>query len=340
MKKEKKKKTGSIILIILIFIAVCFVIVNLYIYKTLEKKRVNVYFRCAEYIQLLYGYTECIDYAEKSGIVIDEAVKDEIKTFVSGINDLFNEYGYRRTDIFQLSMIGYMFSYYGLESEGLMECFDEHYIEDEKLFNSYAYQEGDTKGVSYIDDSITVYEVLGDTLIQKYNIEQGLIKWFNDNIEKAVSNNEPLVNFYTLLSVFYSQPVGVDDLNYQYLEPDALPYLEEYSKVTYDENITNAEIGLLDEAAFLADVYSYETDFLDRSRKLYAELSSFEAFNYYLDDETCVYILSAYLKDHYIMTGSIYNDFLAENFSGMIEEHYNEYCKGKLESIYEEIENK
>lgn len=341
MKKSIRKRIYIIIVIILIFVVVCIAIINLYIYKNIESQNKSVYSDCQRYIQLLQGYVQCIDYAKKSGIPIENSIEEEVKTYAYELNSMLENGGYGLADIIDIARLGYIYSYYGLECNQLKVYIRECYIEDEKLFNGMLYQGEESKNSAYVYDSIETDRILYSVnLIDEYDIKQGLTEWFNNHIEQAVLNNEDLTDFYDIMLDFYINSYDITELKYEYLKDNSITSLNNYKDIDYTENVSIMEVVLLDEAIFLSDIYSYDIDFVERNIEAFSKLKSAEDFCYLYEDETCLLVLSCCLRDHYIMTGSIYNDFLANNFSGMIEEHFDKYCKGKLDSIYEEIEKK
>lgn len=280
MKKEsKKRKILSFVGIVMLAIIICFVVLNIYIYKMINKKSINPYFKCQEYIQLIYGYVQCIDYAEKSDINIEKSVEEKVKSSVIILNDMFEEYGYGLADTVDVARLGYMYSYYGLKNNKLKEYIDKCYIEDEKLFNGSIYQGESSKNSSYVYDTIETDRTLYNlSLIEEYNIKQGLIDWFNKNIEEKILTNEGLSDFYDIIWDFYIHSYDMNALKIEYLKDDAMEILEYCKEINGAEKLSFAEVGYLDEAIYLSDIYSYNFDFVKNDKETYRKLKSEEDF--------------------------------------------------------------
>lgn len=341
MNKIKKRKS----VIILIVVLVCLVVLaNIIVKKYInEKDKLEGSYRFAhQYIQMLYGYVQTIDLAEKSNISIEQPVANEIKKFTYDLYELIDESGYPGASLTELSKLGYIYSFYDLNCDNIKKRLEKYYIEDEKLFNLYLYSGENSKVSSYVGDTVESDRILNNArsnLFEGYNVKQGLENWFNENIEQSIQNNESLTVYYDILYDFYIHSYSLENLKYQYLENNMMAYLDEISKITYTEGTSIDDVALLDDAIYITKIYPYNKDFFEISEEQYNRLVSEEGYYYDVNDEISIFLLSCYLNIHYVEAKSIYNDFLANNLSDMIIRHFEKHCKGKLENIYEHLEN-
>ena len=350
MKKSKNKKIKKIA-IILVAVGLC-VVAGLCISKKIienekSKDKSWAFNSCRQYVQLLCGYVQCMDYAEKSNMSVDESVAKEIKEFVYDMYDILDvqDGTYSTADINNLVQLAYIYSYYGLDCTKIKNCIDKCYMEDEKMYNSMYYdgEQSKTKSALYYNYMIDmILAGVDDNFFTKCSMKEILEKWFNENVENIIDTNQDSSDLYAILYDFYIHRYPMNNLKYEYMRNNSEKYIDNTYKNIESMEAKLADVGLIDDIAYLSDIFKYNTqyDFFTMSKEKFAQISSREAFVYDIDSDNCIVIVGAMLKIHYETTGSIYNEFLKENLSDMIGEHYEKYTKGGLDEAHKRLEGK
>lgn len=334
MKKGKKKLLWAIPAILIIGGIVLHFVMRYHIQKQADQPTVSsVLPGHTAYMQMAYGAVHCMELAEKSGIEIDPAVREELRDFVVSLRECYEEGDYIDTDCSELIKVGYLYSYFDLDCTRLQEALDEFYVKKERLFAEVELPDPVKELEMSVSSSADFLKILFDTgseLMADYEVWQGLETWFNETVAEETSKADgELTSFYDILYLAYISG-SVEKLSFSYLWEDTLPFLEEVDREmdSYEASLWN--VGLLDDAAFETGVFGYDRDFLAASRQMYEKLDSREAFGYDENEEFTLLIMSYSLREHFWVTGSIYNDFLAEDLSAMLHEHFERYCKGRI----------
>lgn len=334
MKKTRKKLLWIIPALLLLGALVFHLFMWWYVHKLANQPTVSsVLPGHMDYMQIAYGAVHCMELAEKSGIEIDPAVREELRDFVVSLRECYEEGDYIDTDCSELIKVGYLYSYFDLDCTRLQEALDEFYVKKERLFADVELPDPVKELEVNVSSSADFLKILFDTgseLLADYEVWQGLETWFNKNVVEETSKADgDLAPFYDILYLAYING-SVETLPYSYLRESALPFLEEVDREmdSYEASIWN--VGSLDNAAFEAGALGYDRDYLTASRQMYEKLDSREAFGYDENAEFTMLIMSYFLRFHYLVTGSIYNDFLAEDLNAMLHEYYERYCKGRI----------
>ncbi|MDO4318263.1 MAG: hypothetical protein Q4C48_08675 [Lachnospiraceae bacterium] len=330
----KKKLLWKIPLFVIIGAVVVHLVIWLYVHWMANRPTVSsVLPGHTDYMQMAYGYVHCMELAEKSGIAIDPAVREEVRDFVVALRECYEEGRYDGVSCSEIIKVGYLYSYFDLDCTGLQKALDEFYIKKERLFaedsaDDPSQMEADVSGSA---DFLKILFDTGSELLEDYKVRQGLETWFNENIAEEIGKKDAKLGmFHDILYIFYTDGGSVETLSYSYLREDALSFLQEVDREmdSYETSIWN--VGILDDAVFEADIFDYDRDFLTASRQMYEKLDSREAFGYDVNEGFGLLVISYFLREHFSVTGSIYNDFLAENLNGMLHEHFERYCKGRI----------
>ena len=333
MKKIKKVLVCIVIALILIFIAVT---IGIKIHLETNETIMEVFPKHVMCVQDLYGYVKTIELAEKSNIYIDEDVKDEIYDFAKEIYELFEDTGYDAT-IYNLetAQLAFIYSYYGFDCDNIKEALRAFYIPEYKRFNSTFYPKEEYKTSDNEYDTMDMLRTMGETgyyLVSDWGIEESLIEWFNATIYANYNDEKKLMDYYDLMWLLSSRPELSSKLNVEMLEESLISKIEE--KVGMMDKLlpTIFDVSDIEMCQLYSSTYvQYDADFLKETNDLYSRINSYDGFGYDIDDEICIFIMAAYLRDHYLVCGTIYNDFLNDNLSYMLHEHFEKNCKGYLE---------
>ena len=285
------------------------------------------------YVQMLSGYVKCMELAEMSNISIDETTKKDIYDFAYSLNEVFEEIGYGDVSTTELTHLAYIYSYYKFDCGALKEELEGHYIPEEKLFNSYWYTGEDSKTPGYVFASIELLlnlNTTGKNVLADFELDNGLIEWFNQNLPNISENEEDMSDYYTILTLFYNTDIA-GELKCEPLKNRTLTYLKEISEAMDTYKPTVFDVAYLEEGVIYSSYYTeYNEIFSDKAVALYNDISSFEGFGYDISDKYSVLIMSYCLRDHYTVCETIYNDFLNVNLNEMLYNHFEKYCKGKI----------
>lgn len=347
MEKKQNKKIKKIVVIILLII-LCTVgalfVSRKVIENIIENDKTWSFNTCRQYVQLLCGYVQCMDYAEKSNMQIDEEISNDIEQSVRDMYYVLDTQDgtYTGADLYNMAQLAYIYSYYGLDCTKIKDNIDKCYMEDEKMYNSMKYDGEQSKTESALNNNYMSDMLLSgveDNFFTRHNMNEILKKWFNENVENIIDTNQNTSDLYTILYDFYIHGYPLDELNYEYMVKDAQKYIEDTIKDidSFDANLP--DVGLIDELAYTADVFKYKTkeNYFALSKEKFSEICSREDFGFDMDSDNCIVIFGAVLKIHYETIGSIYNDFLNENLSNMLNEHYEKYVKNGLNEAYREL---
>ena len=203
--------------------------------------------------------------------------------------------------------MAYIYTYYGFDTKKLYCELDAQYNEEDKLFNN-------------LNDNFLWIENCGVDNSTEFEIEEGLVNWFNTNIEADYNNGSEMSDYYFVLYSFYGTKISEE------LQVDVLK--EELDIIIGD--ISNEETDV--DSLVMAFEYSYYLGKQDKEleiqiTELYGQLSDSKDFWYDLEQETGVLHMLWFLNDYNNAFGSIYNEYLKENISDMLEEHYEKYYK-------------
>ena len=350
MKKEKSKTIKKVIIAIavLALLALC-IIGGLFISKKLvkdeiDKDKTNSFSNCRQYVQLVCGYVQCMDYAEKSNMQIDEALSKDIEQSVKDMYYVLDTQDgtYTFAELYNLTQLVYIYSYYGLDCTKIKASIDKCYMEDKKMYNDMYYdgKQSETDidiSVNYMADMLV--SGVDDNFFTSCNMNEILKKWFNENVENIIATNKDTSDLYTILYDFYIHGYPLDELHYEYMSEIAKKYIEDTIKEIDSYNANLADVGFIDELAYITKIFGYKTekDYFALSKEKFSKINSREDFEFDIESEKCIVIFGAMLKSHYETVGSIYNDFLNANLSDMLSEHYERYVKSGLSEKCKEL---
>lgn len=350
MKKEKSKTIKKVIIAIavLALLALC-IIGGLFISKKLvkdeiDKDKTNSFSNCRQYVQLVCGYVQCMDYAEKSNMQIDEALSKDIEQSVKDMYYVLDTQDgtYTSAELYNLTQLAYIYSYYGLDCTKIKASIDKCYIEDKKMYNDMYYDgkqsETDTDiSVNYMADMLV--SGVDDNFFTSCNMNEILKKWFNENVENIIAENQDTSDLYTILYDFYTHKYALDELNYEYMSGNAKRYIDNIAKDIANLETNLSDVNLIDDLVYISDVFKYRTeeDYAALSKEKFSKINSREDFEFDIESDNCIVLFGAMLKSHYETVGSIYNDFLKENLSDMLSEHYEKYVKSGLSEKCKEL---
>lgn len=350
MKKEKSKTIKKVIIAIavLALLTLC-IIGGLFISKKLVKDEIDndksgAFLYCKPYVQLIYGYVQCMDYAEKSNMQIDEALSKDIEQSVKDMYYLLDTQDgtYTSADLYNLAQLAYIYSYYGLDCTKIKASIDKYYMEDEKMYNTMRYDGEQSKtesalGSNYMSDMLL--SGVDDNFFTSCNMNEILKKWFNENVENIIDTNQDASDLYTILYDFYIHKYALDELNYEYMSENAKRYIDDTAKDIANFGTNLPDVGLIDDLIYVSDIFQYKTeeDYAALSKEEFRKINSREDFEFDIESEKGIVIFGAMLKIHYETVGSIYNDFLNANLSDMLSEHYERYVKSGLSEKCKEL---
>ncbi len=350
MKKEKSKTKKKIIIAIavLALLTLC-IIGGLFISKKLvkdeiDKDKTNSFSNCRQYVQLICGYVQCMDYAEKSNMQIDEALSKDIEQSVKDMYYVLDTQDgtYTYADLYNLTQLAYIYSYYGLDCTKIKTSIDQCYMEDEKMYNIMRYDGEQSKtesalGSNYMSDMLV--SDVDDNFFTSCNMNEILKKWFNENVENIIDTNQDTSDLYTILYDFYIHKYALDELNYEYMSENAKRYIDNTAKDIANLGTNLSDVNLIDDLVYVSDVFKYKTeeDYAALSKEEFSKINSRRDFEFDIENDNCIIILGTMLKSHYEAVGSIYNDFLNANLSDMLSEHYERYVKSGLSEKCKEL---
>ena len=347
MEKKQNKKLKKIVIIISLLI-LCTVgalfISRKVIENIIENDKTRSFGDCRQYVQLICGYVQCMDYAEKSNMQIDEALSKNIEQSVKDMYYVLDTQDgtYTSADLYNLAQLAYIYSYYGLDCTKIKASIDKYYMEDEKMYNTMRYDGEQSKtesalGSNYMSDMLL--SGVDDNFFTSCNMNEILKKWFNENVENIIAANKDTSDLYTILYDFYIHGYTLDELHYEYMSKIAKKYIEDTIKEIDSYNANLADVGFIDELAYITEIFGYKTekDYFALSKEEFSKISSHEDFEFDIESEKCIVIFGAMLKSHYETVGSIYNDFLNANLSDMLSEHYERYVKSGLNETCKEL---
>ena len=350
MKKEKSKTIKKVIIAIavLALLALC-IIGGLFISKKLvkdeiDKDKTNSFSNCRQYVQLVCGYVQCMDYAEKSNMQIDEALSKDIEQSVKDMYYVLDTQDgtYTFAELYNLTQLAYIYSYYGLDCTKIKASIDKCYMEDKKMYNDMYYdgKQSETDidiSVNYMADMLV--SGVDDNFFTSCNMNEILKKWFNENVENIIATNKDTSDLYTILYDFYIHGYPLDELHYEYMSEIAKKYIEDTIKEIDSYNANLADVGFIDELAYITKIFGYKTekDYFALSKEKFSKINSREDFEFDIESDNCIVLFGAMLKSHYETVGSIYNDFLNANLSDMLSEHYERYVKSGLSEKCKEL---
>ena len=350
MKKEKSKTIKKVIIAIavLALLALC-IIGGLFISKKLvkdeiDKDKTNSFSNCRQYVQLVCGYVQCMDYAEKSNMQIDEALSKDIEQSVKDMYYVLDTQDgtYTFAELYNLTQLAYIYSYYGLDCTKIKASIDKCYMEDKKMYNDMYYdgKQSETDidiSVNYMADMLV--SGVDDNFFTSCNMNEILKKWFNENVENIIATNKDTSDLYTILYDFYIHGYPLDELHYEYMSEIAKKYIEDTIKEIDSYNANLADVGFIDELAYITKICGYKTekDYFALSKEKFSKINSREDFEFDIESDNCIVLFGAMLKSHYETVGSIYNDFLNANLSDMLSEHYERYVKSGLSEKCKEL---
>lgn len=347
MEKKQNKKLKKIVIIISLLI-LCTVgalfISRKVIENIVENDKTRSFGDCRRYVQLICGYVQCMDYAEKSNMQIDEALSKDIEQSVKDMYYVLDTQDgtYTSADLYNLAQLAYIYSYYGLDCTKIKASIDKYYMEDEKMYNTMRYDGEQSKtesalGSNYMSDMLL--SGVDDNFFTSCNMNEILKKWFNENVENIIATNKDTSDLYTILYDFYIHGYPLDELHYEYMSEIAKKYIEDTIKEIDSYNANLADVGFIDELAYITKIFGYKTekDYFALSKEEFSKINSREDFEFDIESEKCIVIFGAMLKSHYETVGSIYNDFLNANLSDMLSEHYERYVKSGLSEKCKEL---
>lgn len=350
MKKEKSKTIKKVIIAIAVLavLALC-IIGGLFISKKLvkdeiDKDKTNSFSNCRQYVQLVCGYVQCMDYAEKSNMQIDEALSKDIEQSVKDMYYVLDTQDgtYTFAELYNLTQLAYIYSYYGLDCTKIKASIDKCYMEDKKMYNDMYYdgKQSETDidiSVNYMADMLV--SGVDDNFFTSCNMNEILKKWFNENVENIIATNKDTSDLYTILYDFYIHGYPLDELHYEYMSEIAKKYIEDTIKEIDSYNANLADVGFIDELAYITKIFGYKTekDYFALSKEKFSKINSREDFEFDIESDNCIVLFGAMLKSHYETVGSIYNDFLNANLSDMLSEHYERYVKSGLSEKCKEL---
>lgn len=347
MVKKQNKKLKKIVIIILLLI-LCTVgalfISRKVIENIVENDKTRSFGDCRRYVQLVCGYVQCVDYAEKSNMQIDEALLKDIEQSVKDMYYVLDTQDgtYTSADLYNLAQLAYIYSYYGLDCTKIKASIDKYYMEDEKMYNTMRYDGEQSKtesalGSNYMSDMLL--SGVDDNFFTSCNMNEILKKWFNENVENIIATNQDTSDLYTILYDFYIHKYALDELNYEYMSENVKRYIDDTAKDIANLGTNLPDVNLIDDLIYVSDIFQYKTeeDYAALSKKEFSKINSREDFEFDIESEKGIVIFGAMLKIHYETVGSIYNDFLNANLSDMLSEHYERYVKSGLSEICKEL---
>ncbi len=329
------KKRTKIIISVIIGILIVFVAANIVLYNCLKNKSItSVMPKHTEYVQIMYGYAKCMEMAELSDMPVDAELKEEIKQSAQYIYKAFEDTSYDVAMTTELVKLAYIYTYFEFDMKKLEKQLEKYFIEEENLFNGVEYLGEDSKTSWYISDNVNILMDLGmsnRSILEEFNVQEGMINWFNSNIENDYKNDNDMTDYYTYMGLLYNNDMS-RELNISILEEELNKQIEEIysSKDEFTANIFDVS----DLTDVLINTYylgEHDVELLEEVNELYGSISTREDFGYDIDDKYGVMIMSYYLRGYYEAFGTINNDYLEENLDEMIKEHYDKYCKGKID---------
>ncbi len=333
-----KKAKVIVLFVVLAIIMIAGIIPCIMKYRYEEERKRDIDVMLPGYnedLQMLSGYLRCMYYAEQSGIKIDAALKTDIEEFAESIRDIIEEANVEGDlNLILLQHLAYIYEYYDFDYSKVKAELDKCYISEEKLFNGRVYSEENPKSREYEGSSLDLYRTLcevGLEILEGYELEKGLVNWFNTTLPQVKTEEGDLSNYYSVIYTAYDTEWS-EELEYEHMK----------DRMEYELDLIRAEMGkyeasiydvaLLEEGIVYSSYLSQDGKvFLENANALYNDISTFEGFGYDIEDCYCMMIVSYYLQDHYVACGTVYNDFLDENINTMLREHFDKYCKGKIE---------
>ena len=309
-----------------------------------ENDKTHSFGDCRRYVQLVCGYVQCMDYAEKSNMQIDEALSKNIEQSVKDMYYVLDTQDgtYTSADLYNLAQLAYIYSYYGLDCTKIKASIDKYYMEDEKMYNTMRYggersRTESALGSNYMSDMLL--SGVGDNFFTSCNMNEILKKWFNENVENIIATNKDTSDLYTILYDFYIHKYALDELNYEYMSGNAKRYIDNTAKEIDNLGTNLSDVNLIDDLVYISDVFKYRTeeDYAALSKEEFSKISSHENFGFDIESDNCIVLFGDMLKKHYETVGSIYNDFLNANLSDMLSEHYARYVKSGLNEACKEL---
>ena len=347
MEKKQNKKIKKIVIIISMIIlctmGVLFISRKV-IENIVENDKTHSFGDCRRYVQLVCGYVQCMDYAEKSNMQIDEALSKNIEQSVKDMYYVLDTQDgtYTSADLYNLAQLAYIYSYYGLDCTKIKASIDKYYMEDEKMYNTMRYggersRTESALGSNYMSDMLL--SGVGDNFFTSCNMNEILKKWFNENVENIIATNKDTSDLYTILYDFYIHKYALDELNYEYMSGNAKRYIDNTAKEIDNLGTNLSDVNLIDDLVYISDVFKYRTeeDYAALSKEEFSKISSHENFGFDIESDNCIVLFGDMLKKHYETVGSIYNDFLNANLSDMLSEHYARYVKSGLNEACKEL---
>ena len=309
-----------------------------------ENDKTHSFGDCRRYVQLVCGYVQCMDYAEKSNMQIDETLSKNIEQSVKDMYYVLDTQDgtYTSADLYNLAQLAYIYSYYGLDCTKIKASIDKYYMEDEKMYNTMRYDGEQSKtesalGSNYMSDMLL--SGVDDNFFTRCNMNEILKKWFNENVENIIAANQDTSDLYTILYDFYIHKYALDELNYEYMSGNAKRYIDNTAKEIDNLGTNLSDVNLIDDLVYISDVFKYRTeeDYAALSKEEFSKISSHENFGFDIESDNCIVLFGDMLKKHYETVGSIYNDFLNANLSDMLSEHYARYVKSGLNEACKEL---
>lgn len=279
--------------------------------------------------QNLYGYVKLMELAELSDMKIDDSVAKEIYEYAKEFYDKTKNADHSMISFTILTELLYIYSYYDFDYSHITEEIDKYYVTDKGLFWNEIYNDEDN-----IYNNIDMLRMLYNTgynSILKYSIKENLIEWFNEDVKKNNRDEKTKSNYLAILRMYAEEPEMAKKLDANSVKDIIQERLNEVMLEIdkFESNIS--DVYKLSAFTLYNKVYNLtEEDYFEKTKELYSKISTFEDMNYY-GEETCMIIMASYLKEYFLIFDTIYNEFLDENLSKIIYEHFEKYSKGYLE---------
>lgn len=324
---EKSKKKNLVVffaVVLLISISICVIL------EVKKHKNEDKYSGFGNELQYVYSAVELVHYCECSGIMIDSASIDELKSDAEWVFKAYanTDLDAQHTDV--ISKLTVLESYFGIDSNlNLSQELYERYRQDQELFVAYPIQ-NNTDYEIHPDDVVSNYFIwrslsisdalsLNTSYCKSYPVENGLIKWFAETtgspseVEKKNESNRT-----AWITLLVNVPAITDCSGIRDVVEDEYTVV----KSSFKEESTLYAAGTALNLHKLAESLELESDYRNCAQRLYHSLNSNDAFGFYAEDYSTITMmngeLAPFLAEYGTLGGSSYfsdnvNRWLKEN---------------------------
>lgn len=294
----------------------------------------------SNFTQYLCGVVRCVEICEENGVEIDDEFEEKIKEYST---ELLKRHTEEQISLAETIKLIYLDSYYDLGYEkSLNKTLGKHYAQEEKIFTNYeffTYIGDGWKNDRDLSRSLTIENLdlldVSGTYVKDYQIEEGLVKWFNDNIDKLADGTdkefieEYEMDFQMVLWYFYEKG-ELERLDYEKMKKQLKKKVakdeRELKEIQKNGGIDwNAPIT----ARFISKymkIYEQDNSWDELAQELYKKMDSEEDFWYMAADDTYFWVAIMLLEDIENLSENTY-----------FTEHINQWFWENLEKSTEQI---